>query len=130
MFYLKLQTLGTHSPYCAESKPPAVKKQLGLLGQCIRITLNRNSPDMLPTSYEGIYNACRSVVAISHLGRDLYDTLKLELEKSIGTLANELCSSAENDTSWIVFFNESFKWFEKQIVRLNLLFKILNLIPD
>jgi len=119
VLYLKLQTLATDSPYYAESKFPAVKKQLGLLGQCIRIILNKNSSDVLPTSYEGIYNACQSVVAISHLGRDLYNTLKLELEKSIGNLANELCLSAEIDTGWIIFFNETFKWFEKQIVSSN-----------
>jgi hypothetical protein len=82
---LKLHILESHSSY-AESKPPAGKKHLGLLGQCIRITLNKNSPDVLPASYEGIYNACRSIVTISHLGHDLYDTLKLELEKSIGNL--------------------------------------------
>lgn len=80
-------------------------------------------------SYEGIYNACRSVVTISHLGHDLYGILKLELEKSIGNFANELCSSAENDTSWIISFNETFKWFERQIVGLNHLFKIIDSIP-
>jgi cullin-4 len=74
---------------------------------------------MLPASYEGIYNACRSVVTISHLGHDLHDILKLELEKSIGNLANELHSSAENDTTWIISFNETFKWLEEQIVGSN-----------
>lgn len=112
---LSVVILRSRSP-TAESKPLAGKKQLGLLGQCIRIILNKTSPDILPASYEAIYNACQSVVLISDLGHDLYDTLKLELEKSIGSLANDLLASAENDTSWIISLNEAFKWFENQIV--------------
>jgi hypothetical protein len=108
--------IAKQSSYYSESKPPAGKKQLGLLAQCTRIILNKNSPNLLPESYEGIYNACRSLVTISHLGHDLYDVLKLELEKSIGHLANELLSLAADDTTWIISLNGTFKWFENQIV--------------
>lgn len=72
--------------------------------------------DTIPASYEGIYNATRSLITISHRGEDVYNGLKMELEQSIGQLSRNLMESTEKDTMWIESFNAAFKWFESQIV--------------
>ncbi|KDR70101.1 hypothetical protein GALMADRAFT_255498 [Galerina marginata CBS 339.88] len=111
-----------------KSKPPAGDKQLSLLRRCIRTILAREPGpnDTIPATYEGIYNACRSVVTVSHLGQDLYNTLKIELEQSIGQLAKMLLASTEKDTVWLSSFNAAFKWFEYQLTLLKSLLTYLD----
>ena len=93
--------------------------QLGVVRRAIRIFLTRQPGynDAIPATYEGIYNACRALVTVSHRGEDVYNALKMELEQSIGRLSSELLDSDEEDTTWIASFNAAFKWFESQIVR-------------
>ena len=101
-----------------ESPLPAGDKQLALLRRCIRTILTRlpGPNDTIPATYEGIYNACRSVIAVSHLGDELHNILRIELEQSIGRLSKALTESTETDTKWITFFNKTLKWFDDQIV--------------
>ena len=97
---------------------PAGDKQLALLRRCIRTILTRlpGPNDTIPVTYEGIYNACRSVIVVSHLGDELHNILRIELEQSIGRLSKALTESTETDTKWITSFNKTLKWFDDQIV--------------
>lgn len=70
---------------------------------------------MLPATYEGIYNNCRWVIN-SHLGLNLYQNLRRELERCIEDIARDMCMSVESDLRWIASFNEALDWFEKQLV--------------
>ncbi|KAG6873267.1 hypothetical protein C0995_001041 [Termitomyces sp. Mi166 len=74
-------------------------RNLTLLQRSIRIVLTlledsglKNPREDLLSSYEDIYAACRYVVAVVNRGEDLYDRLRLELEQSIGRLANSLAT--------------------------------------
>lgn len=100
----------------AEEKAPAGDKQLALLRRCINTILTRNLIEALPATYEGIFTACRSIVTIAHLGHDLYNILRRELELSISQISREMALSTEKDTTWIASFNKVFSWLEKQIV--------------
>ena len=101
-----------------ESPLPAGDKQLALLGRCIRAILTRlpGPDDAIPATYEWIYNTCRSVIMVSHLGDKLYDNLRIELEQSIRRLSDALTESIETETKWITTFNKALKWFDDQIV--------------
>ena len=101
-----------------ESPLPAGDKQLALLRRCMRTILTRlpGPDDTTPATYEGIYNACRSVIMVSHMGYQLYNILGIELEQSIGRLSKALTESTETETKWITSFNKALKWFDDQIV--------------
>ncbi|KAG6865824.1 hypothetical protein C0991_011443 [Blastosporella zonata] len=107
-------------------------KELLLLQRSIRIILappqsgESNDPRArLPVSYEGIYSACRSIVATGNRGAELYDKLRLELEQSLIRLANNLGTKeiewkdkGEKDDLpilWISAFIADCDWFEQQI---------------
>ncbi len=72
--------------------------------------------DILPVTYERIYSTCRSAITTSPIGDSLYDYLRIELEKAVGQMVTGMVTLAENDVAWISSLNESFKWFEDQIV--------------
>ena len=78
--------------------------------------LKRDSDETLPSPYEGIYAACRYVVTVSGKGEGLYDTLRLELEQSVGRLANDLTATAEKGMNWIATFVKTCQWFERRVV--------------
>ena len=110
-YFISLLTL-------VESKLTSGEKQLALLRRCIRSILTRlpGPDDMIPATYEGIYNTCRSVIMVSHLGDKLHDILRIELVQSIARLSKTLTESTETETKWIATFNKALKWFDDQIV--------------
>lgn len=109
-----------------ESTIPPGEKQLALLRRCFRSILTRlpGPDDAIPATYEGIYNTCRSVVMVSHLGDKLYDILRIELVQSIARLSKTLTESAETETKWITIFNKALKWFDDQIVSFGLQYRM------
>ncbi|KAJ3517835.1 hypothetical protein NLJ89_g253 [Agrocybe chaxingu] len=119
---IQIRIIGEHS-----AQAPQGRKQLELLRRSIRSILTRNDSlrEPLPATYEGIYQACRSVVTVSHLGGDLYDILKMLLHQNIRQLSIEL----PHDSLWkdyITTFNKALDWFEKQIVLLQSLLTYLD----
>jgi hypothetical protein len=78
--------------------------------------LTRDTDEILPASHEGIYSACRSIVSVCNKGEGLYGMLKLELEKSIGSLARDLLAETEQGVQWISVFVKVTQWFETQVV--------------
>ena len=82
----------------------------------MRVLLDKQGRDNLPVAYEYIYRACRSVVDVYNRGEGLCETLKLELEKCVGSLAKELMQAKAGEVEWLLTFNETCAWFEKQTV--------------
>jgi hypothetical protein len=101
-----------------DSTLPPGEKQLALLRRCFRSILTRlpGPDDTIPASYEGIYNTCRSVIMVSHLGDKLYDILRIELVQSIARLSKSLTESTDTETKWVTTFNKDLKWFDEQLV--------------
>ena len=91
-------------------------KDFGLVTRSVRILLDKQGRDNLPAAYEYIYRACRSVVDVYNRGEGLYETLKLELEKCVGSLAKELIQVKAGEVEWLLPFNATCAWFEKQTV--------------
>ena len=78
--------------------------------------LLRDNDETLPSTHEGIYAACRYVVTLSGKGEGLYDTLKMELEQSVGRLAHDLGGSTAGAMEWIMELVGTCRWFEAQVV--------------
>ena len=116
--YLKLSLI--------DSTLPPGEKQLALLRRCFRSILTRlpGPDDVIPATFEGIYNTCCSVITVSHLGDKLYDILRIELVQSIARLSKTLTESTETETKWITTFNKALKWFDDQIVSFESLYRV------
>ncbi|EIN13362.1 Cullin-4B [Punctularia strigosozonata HHB-11173 SS5] len=99
------------------------------MGACLRAALDPQDklplPD-LPLSYEGFYAGCRYVVTDAEQGEYVYGAVKLELERCIGKLANELKNEKIDAVAWIVPFNRACDWFQKRVVLLESLLTYLD----
>ncbi|KAH9920321.1 Cullin-4B [Fomitopsis serialis] len=89
-------------------------KDFALVTRSVRVLLDKQSSDGLPVAYEYIYRACRSAVDVYNRGEGLYENVKLELEKCVGSLAKELLQDRSGDVEWLLSFNETCAWFDKQ----------------
>ncbi|KAK2464856.1 hypothetical protein APHAL10511_002932 [Amanita phalloides] len=107
-------------------KPAPEDVQLTLLRRCIRIVLTKEYPEVIPTTYETVYNACRSIVAVADKGEGLYDTLKLELEYCTGRLTRILAELEVKGIEWITHFVNICEWFGTQINLLKSLLTYLD----
>ncbi|CAK5279938.1 unnamed protein product [Mycena citricolor] len=92
------------------------------LQQQIRRILDIEKSSGETIAYEGIYWDCHTLVCVQNKGEDLYNELKLELEKSISRLARGLLPKEAGTTSsavsYISEFVASFEWIEKQVALL------------
>ncbi|KAJ7462758.1 Cullin family-domain-containing protein [Mycena galericulata] len=98
------------------------------LQQCIKRVLARDGSE-LPTTFETIYNDCRSVVSELNTGEALYATLKLELEQSVSRLSKELLSEKKAHSPGAIWLNKfvgACKWFETQVALLESLLTYLD----
>ncbi|KAH9487336.1 Cullin-4 [Psilocybe cubensis] len=109
---LQIRVIGDY-----KSKENPKEKQLNVLRRCIKTILTREPGphDIIPATYENIYNTCHSVVSDSDCGEQLYNILKIELQQSIGQLSRNLLSSPEKEMTWLFSFNAALKWLETQI---------------
>jgi cullin 4 len=98
--------------------PSEDTKSFQLVRRCLRLLLTRDNSETIPSSFEGIYAACRSIVTTLGMGEGLYGTLKMELEQSVGRLASDLMSAPETGRKWIVEFVRVCQWFELHVVCL------------
>ncbi|KZT68852.1 Cullin-domain-containing protein [Daedalea quercina L-15889] len=89
-------------------------KDFALATRSVRVLLDKHDRDGLPVAYEYVYRACRSVVDVYNRGEGLYENVRLELEKCVGTLAKELLQVKAEEVEWLVSFNETCAWFEKR----------------
>lgn len=68
------------------------------------------------SSFEVIFAACRTIVSATKDSADLYDQVKMQFERCIGELAQDLCDKKERGVQWIKPFNETCAWFEGRVV--------------
>lgn len=50
---------------------------------------------------------------------DLYDQVKMQLERCVGELAQDLGDKKEKGVQWIKPFNEICEWFEGRVVSVD-----------
>lgn len=101
-------------------EPSADDGSFALVRRCLRILLTKDTEEILPCPYEDIYAGCRSVVTVANKGEGLYGSLKLELEQSVGRLANDLIATPDKGMHWIVEFVHACQWFDLHVVGLHL----------
>lgn len=100
-------------------KPSVDHASFPLIKRCLKVILTRDSDETCPCTNEVMYAACRSIVTVLNKGEGLYDTLKMELERSVARLATDLTASSETGINWIVEFVKVCKWFESRVVRFS-----------
>ena len=68
------------------------------------------------SSFESIFAACRAIVSSTKDSGDLYDQVRMQLERCVGELAQDLGDKKERGVRWIKPFNEACVWFEGRVV--------------
>ncbi|KAJ7899955.1 Cullin-4B [Mycena olivaceomarginata] len=111
---IKIQVIGT----TRRSKPPRPSLSLR---QCIGRLLSRDDTNTLPPS-EAIYSECFSVVCVSNTGEGLYEDLKVELEKAVISLRQELLVTPKPPPKFV----ETCQWFEDKVALLQSLLTYLD----
>lgn len=84
-----------------------------------------HAPELSPppnSSFENIFSACRTIVAVTKDSGDLYDQVKMQLERCVGELAQDLSDKKEKGVKWIKPFNETCAWFDERVVSANHMF--------
>ena len=71
------------------------------------------------SSFENIFSACRTIVAVMKDSGDLHDQVKMQLERCVGELAQDLGDKKEKGVKWIKPFNETCAWFEERVVSMD-----------
>ncbi|KIJ58771.1 hypothetical protein HYDPIDRAFT_141311 [Hydnomerulius pinastri MD-312] len=84
--------------------------------------------DLIPASYEAIFNACRAVVCVAGDGQKLYEMLRMELDQCTVRLFRELHNSKGTGDviEWLDHFVQVCAWFEGQVVLLQSLLSYLD----
>lgn len=97
---------------------------MSLVTHAIKALLTRDEGVALPAPYQRIFDACRSLVCLGGRGESLFERLKIELEKSVSTLAKQLLEQSLENVSvpWIIKLVEICAWFEKEVVSLTFLY--------
>jgi cullin-4 len=68
------------------------------------------------SSFENIFTACRTIVSTTKDPGDLHDQVRMQLERCVGELAQDLGDKKEKGVRWIKPFNETCAWFEGRVV--------------
>lgn len=97
-----------------------VEAQMPRLTRSIRAILTpyRGGDSKLETieSFETINMSCRVLVLIGHRGQDVYDAVRLELEKSLRDAVAFLVG-ADRGVSWLHHFVTTMEWYDRRVVR-------------
>ncbi|PFH45577.1 hypothetical protein AMATHDRAFT_82846 [Amanita thiersii Skay4041] len=119
---IKIEIIGNYV-----DPPPPEDAHFALIRRCTRIILTHHHPEVIPTTYESIYNACRSLVTISNKGEGLYSQLMIELEQCTAQLRKTLTQfEARDPVEWITQFVGVCEWFGNQIHLLTSLLTYLD----
>ncbi|KAI6020834.1 Cullin family-domain-containing protein [Pisolithus microcarpus] len=114
--------------FVAQALDSLCDNSLARLKFCLRVILTRESRDILPTTYEGVFNDCRVVVCAGVKGAALYNVLVMELDRSCCNLRNELGKAVEDQDSidWLNRFVQVCAWFEGQVMLIRALLAYLD----
>lgn len=129
--FLPIHYLAAHPNICAILDKPAplvgqyTTECHSLIIRFLRyyLTKPRSHAPGLPSppnsSFENIFSACRTIVYITKGSGDLYDQVKMQLERCVGELAQALGDKKEKGIQWIKPFNETCAWFEGRVVSMD-----------
>jgi cullin-4 len=81
------------------------------------VLLTRGASPASPATYERIFKACQAIVMAANEGERLHGALRLELEKCISALAQEIAGSKAQGVAWLEVLNEAADWFQQRVVR-------------
>ncbi|EMD41477.1 hypothetical protein CERSUDRAFT_110046 [Gelatoporia subvermispora B] len=106
-----------------QAKPADSQADIALIRRCVRVLLDRSHDGPLPATYEEVYRACRATVCTTRAGEQLFEGVKMELEKCVGGLAMALSQvkaktkdeEKREEVEWLEPFIEVCAWFEKQV---------------
>ena len=76
-------------------------------------------PPPQTSSFETVFAACRSIVSTTKDSGDLYDQVRMQLERCVGELVQALGDKKEKGVQWIKPFNEICAWFEGRVVSVD-----------
>lgn len=124
----KGQTVRVESSSFAQSALPAdyTSKNLTLLSRSMRQLLSSSSANATPglTSLETLYSAAETIVVTANKGEDLYDALRLELERAVGEMARSLRAGASSvkegaqEAAWLAQLKDAWQgWCERVVSR-------------
>ena len=124
----KIYHPSAHPNVCAILDKPApllgqyTTECYSLITRFLRYYLTKPRPHVpgLPppsnSSFENIFTACRTIVYATKSSGDLYDQVRMQLEKCVGELAQDLGDKKEKGIQWIKPFNETCTWFGGRMV--------------
>ncbi|KAI0719069.1 Cullin-4B [Cerioporus squamosus] len=106
----------------------AIDADYALVRRSINALLNSENLDkpVLPATYDRISRACRAVVAEAGRGEGLYDIVKMELERCVGTVEKKLVNAPEKSVEWLGPFTKRCAWFEERVSLLQSLLAYLD----
>ena len=128
---LSIRYLATHPDVCTVIDKPFplagkyASECFNLITRFLRyyLTKPRSVAAAIPappgSSFELIFVACRTIVSATSDPSDLYDQVKVQFERCVGELAQDLDDKKEKGVQWIKPFNEICVWFEGRVVRAN-----------
>jgi len=128
---LPTRRLATHPNLCIVLDKPAplvgqyTSECYTLITRFLRYYLAKprsREADLAPppnSSFESIFTACRTVVSVSKGSGDLYDQVRMQLERCVGELSQDLSDKKEKGVQWIKPFNETCAWFEGRVVSVD-----------
>ncbi|CDO70959.1 hypothetical protein BN946_scf184829.g68 [Trametes cinnabarina] len=99
-----------------------------LVRRTIRMLVTPGETGTLPATYDRIYRACRAAVTEAGKGEGIYEAVKMELERCVGTIERTLASEERKSVEWLVPFTDACAWFEKQVGLLQSLLAYLDTI--
>lgn len=76
-----------------------------------------------PGSLESLYTSTEALVSVAHQGSDLYDRVKLEMERAVGDIARELRAEASTEgkfsgKAWLIKLEETWTGWCNRMVSL------------
>lgn len=109
------------SDYAAVSSFQAsVPGLLNLVEQFIRRSLQAGDIQIRSTSYEAVYDACKTIVVFAHEGKRVADTLERSLKQCAISIMNTLKSSKVTLFQWLEEYNKLWSWYTRRLVSISL----------
>lgn len=94
-----------------------------MVHRAIRNLLDRSStPSVNIASYEQVFQACHVLVSLMREGKDLYDTVRMSLEKCVGAVLQYIDDRTEEGVQWLFLFMEGWEWYERRLVNFSVIF--------
>ncbi|TFK28425.1 Cullin-4B [Coprinopsis marcescibilis] len=126
----RVQVIGDDTAYRIQAKNVQAG-QVRNLKQCINAILDawpgKKVKDAVhPWTYEKIFATCKSSVTVYDNGPQLYDDMRIGLERAMRGLAENMIGSDKRGIKYVAYFAEWCNWFEGKVALLQSLFTYLD----